>query len=166
MLIVDVDCACGFSGRWHGNVLIHTYDNHTDSEVLEFLRDVANLSRIRHESVCLFMGACLRSPNYAIVTRSDHRWHHTAPHCQPTYRPSVFSHYFFVCRHVGPCIRCTDIAGRHRQAMPSQCRAVWRPLASTPRQIFSDDKLDICPNYSALRNLERSVKWNTSSFLS
>jgi len=60
----------GFSGRWHGDVLIHTYDNQTDVEVLEFLRDVSNLSRIRHESVCLFMGACLQSPNYAIVTRS------------------------------------------------------------------------------------------------
>jgi len=68
MLIFD---DCGFSGRWHGNVLIHTYDNQTDAEVLEFLRDVANLSRIRHESVCLFMGACLQSPNCAIVTRSN-----------------------------------------------------------------------------------------------
>ena len=62
---------CGFSGRWHGDVLIHTYDNQTEAEVLEFLRDVANLSRIRHESICLFMGASLQSPNYAIVTRSD-----------------------------------------------------------------------------------------------
>jgi len=62
-------CDGGFSGRWHGDVLIHTYDNQTDAEVLEFLRDVANLSRIRHESVCLFMGASLQPPNYAIVTR-------------------------------------------------------------------------------------------------
>jgi len=66
LMIADI---CGFSGRWHGDVLIHTYDNQTNAEVLEFLRDVANLSRIRHESVCLFMGACLQSPNYAIITR-------------------------------------------------------------------------------------------------
>lgn len=57
-----------YSGRWHGDVLIHTFDNQSDAEVLEFLRDVANLSRIRHESICLFMGACLQSPDYAIVT--------------------------------------------------------------------------------------------------
>jgi len=106
MLIVD-DCAyCGFSGRWHGNVLIHTYENQTDSEVLEFLRDVANLSRIRHESVCLFMGACLQSPNYAIVTRSDQEPRHTARHCQPMSSVGVLT-LFVVGRHVGPCVRCT-----------------------------------------------------------
>jgi len=67
-VIIELRRGC-FSGRWHGDVLIHTYDNQSDAEVMEFLRDVANLSRIRHESVCLFMGACLQRPDYAIVTR-------------------------------------------------------------------------------------------------
>lgn len=61
-------------GRWHGDVLIYAYrQNTTDADVKDFLKDVAKLSRIRHENVCLFMGACLQPPNLVIVTRSAWR---------------------------------------------------------------------------------------------
>jgi kinase suppressor of Ras 2 len=57
-----------YSARWHGDVLVHVYRNQSDPEVTEFLHDVANLGRIRHENVCLFMGACLQAPVQAVVT--------------------------------------------------------------------------------------------------
>jgi serine/threonine protein kinase len=56
-------CAC--SGHWHGEVMIHRY---TSNHLEKFLRDVHTLSKIRHENIALFMGACMEPPNLAVVT--------------------------------------------------------------------------------------------------
>jgi len=57
-----------YKGRWHGEVMIHTYSDLSEDEVACFWRDVSRLAMIRHENVALFMGACLDPPNLAIVT--------------------------------------------------------------------------------------------------
>lgn len=57
-----------FRGRWHGDVLIHTYCDLGEKEVTVFLKQVSELSRIRHENICLFMGACIHLPNLAVIT--------------------------------------------------------------------------------------------------
>ena len=56
-------------GRWHGDVMVHTFTNLPEDEVPTFFTEVNKLSRIRHENVALFMGACLDYPNLAVVTR-------------------------------------------------------------------------------------------------
>jgi len=45
--------------------MIHKY---SDAHLERFLRDVHTLSKIRHENIALFMGACMEPPNLAIVT--------------------------------------------------------------------------------------------------
>lgn len=63
-------------GRWHGDVMIHTYTDRTEGEVTEFLGEVSRMSILRHENIALFMGACLEEPNLAVVTRweSSYVW--------------------------------------------------------------------------------------------
>lgn len=61
-----------FRGRWHGDVMIHTFDmSGTESDRLmrSFLDDVRTLTKIRHENVALFMGASIEAPLVAVVTR-------------------------------------------------------------------------------------------------
>ncbi|XP_077989309.1 kinase suppressor of Ras 2-like [Glandiceps talaboti] len=55
-----------FRGRWHGDVVIHTYTS--EGDVGKFLEEVGVLSRIRHENIELFMGVCLEGPRLAVVT--------------------------------------------------------------------------------------------------
>lgn len=57
-----------FRGRWHGDVMIYTRAHDTPDEISEFHEEVELLSRIRHENVVLFMGACINPPHLAIVT--------------------------------------------------------------------------------------------------
>nr|XP_006826018.1 PREDICTED: kinase suppressor of Ras 2-like [Saccoglossus kowalevskii] len=55
-----------YRGRWHGDVVIHTY--HSSRDVNEFLEEVAILSRIRHENIELFMGVSTEPSKLAVVT--------------------------------------------------------------------------------------------------
>lgn len=57
-----------FRGQWHGEVLIYKFDQSTDTEVQQFLEEVAQLCMIRHENILLFMGACIEPPHLAIIT--------------------------------------------------------------------------------------------------
>ncbi|XP_070543388.1 kinase suppressor of Ras 2-like isoform X2 [Ptychodera flava] len=59
-----------YRGRWHGDVIIHTYQ--ATRNFNEFLEEVAVLSRIRHENIELFMGVSLEPTNMAVVT-SEHK---------------------------------------------------------------------------------------------
>lgn len=55
-----------FRGKWHGDVMIHKYQS---EDLDQFLQDVHTLTKIRHENIALFMGACMESPDLAIITR-------------------------------------------------------------------------------------------------
>ncbi|XP_074651324.1 uncharacterized protein LOC141906061 isoform X2 [Tubulanus polymorphus] len=57
-----------YKGHWHGEVMIHTYDDLTESETTSFWQEVAKLTMIRHENIALFMGACIDPPHLAVVT--------------------------------------------------------------------------------------------------
>lgn len=57
-----------YKGRWHGDIMIHTWQRSTKQDVEDFLKEVSVLSMIRHENVVLFMGACLEPPNLAVIT--------------------------------------------------------------------------------------------------
>ncbi|XP_064474500.1 kinase suppressor of Ras 2-like isoform X2 [Ornithodoros turicata] len=57
-----------YRGRWHGEVLIYTFNQSREEEVSEFWEDVSKLSLIRHENIALFMGACVEPPHLAIIT--------------------------------------------------------------------------------------------------
>uniref|UniRef100_T1IZJ7 Protein kinase domain-containing protein n=1 Tax=Strigamia maritima TaxID=126957 RepID=T1IZJ7_STRMM len=56
-----------YRGRWHGEVLIHTFTPSRETHVQRFMRQVTALSMIRHENVALFMGACIETSLLAIV---------------------------------------------------------------------------------------------------
>ncbi|XP_064608724.1 uncharacterized protein LOC135472922 [Liolophura sinensis] len=60
-------------GRWHGDVIIHTFRDLDDEEVKFFLREVSNMSMIRHDNITLFMGACLEPPTLAVVSGLSRR---------------------------------------------------------------------------------------------
>ncbi|XP_068207353.1 kinase suppressor of Ras 2-like [Palaemon carinicauda] len=57
-----------YRGRWHGDVMIHTFDGSDPTTERRFWDLVGSLSMIRHENIVLFMGACMVPPNLAIVT--------------------------------------------------------------------------------------------------
>ena len=60
----------GSRGRWHGEVMIHTYPDVLPGDgVTHFWEEVSKLSMIRHENVALFMGACIEPPHLAVITR-------------------------------------------------------------------------------------------------
>lgn len=59
-----------YSGKWHGEVLIHTRPHQTLKALQEFWNEVVMLSSIRHENIELFMGACMTPPHLAVVTCS------------------------------------------------------------------------------------------------
>ena len=57
------------SGHWHGDVLIYTFRNGNSKEsVRKFWESIVQLCMVRHENISLFMGACVDSPNLAVVT--------------------------------------------------------------------------------------------------
>ena len=56
-------------GRWHGDVFIYCFNGSSELDMAKFLREVTRLSKIRHENICLFMGACLQPPKLAVITR-------------------------------------------------------------------------------------------------
>ncbi|KAI1296774.1 Serine/threonine-protein kinase-transforming protein Rmil [Halotydeus destructor] len=54
-------------GQWHGEVMIYTFSQCPNEED-EFWSEVECLSLIRHENIMLFMGACVESGHYAVIT--------------------------------------------------------------------------------------------------
>ncbi|TNN16347.1 Kinase suppressor of Ras 2 isoform 3 [Schistosoma japonicum] len=63
-----------YRGKWHGEVAIKRIDfdpeDADDSIRVEaFKREVALLHKTRHENLVLFMGACMKAPDLAIVTQ-------------------------------------------------------------------------------------------------
>jgi serine/threonine protein kinase len=59
-----------FQGRWHGDVVIHSIGSTSPTEVRSFLKQVRDLTQIRHENLVNYMGASVLegSPVYNIVT--------------------------------------------------------------------------------------------------
>ncbi|XP_067935611.1 kinase suppressor of Ras 1-like [Watersipora subatra] len=56
-----------YRGKWHGDVMIQTYE--VGGQISkEFWEEVKKMSRIRHENIALFMGACTSPGNLALVT--------------------------------------------------------------------------------------------------
>ncbi|KAL5112976.1 Kinase suppressor of Ras 2 [Taenia crassiceps] len=64
-----------YRGKWHGEVAVKKIDilNDNDDNGASFLnsfkREVATLPKLRHENLVLFMGACTKPPDLAIVTQ-------------------------------------------------------------------------------------------------
>ena len=48
--------------------MIHVYSDLPETETKRFLAEVTTLSRIRHENMTLFMGACVQHPHLAVIT--------------------------------------------------------------------------------------------------
>lgn len=57
-----------YRGRWHGDVLVNLFHENDESVVEAFIEEVTKLAKIRHENICLFMGASFNRDNLAIVT--------------------------------------------------------------------------------------------------
>ena len=60
-----------YSGRWHGDVVIHSYKLDQKPAIDSCLADVRSLMHIRHENIVLYMGMGINPDergNYAIVT--------------------------------------------------------------------------------------------------
>lgn len=64
-------CIC--RGQWHGPVAIKKIPINPavdlDAQLLAFKQEIATLKKTRHDNVVLFMGACMKPPELAIVTR-------------------------------------------------------------------------------------------------
>ncbi|CAH8559742.1 unnamed protein product [Schistosoma curassoni] len=63
-----------YRGKWHGEVAIKRIDFDPEDvddsiRVEAFKREVALLHKTRHENLVLFMGACMKAPDLAIVTQ-------------------------------------------------------------------------------------------------
>nr|VZI36445.1 unnamed protein product [Spirometra erinaceieuropaei] len=63
-----------YRGKWHGEVAVKIIDFDPDDpdsrfSVDAFKREVVTLLKTRHENLVLFMGACMKPPNLAIVTQ-------------------------------------------------------------------------------------------------
>ncbi len=63
-----------FRGKWHGEVAVKIIDLLDDGDggafsLDAFKREVVTLHKLRHENLVLFMGACTKLPDLAIVTQ-------------------------------------------------------------------------------------------------
>lgn len=61
-----------YRGNWHGEIAIKVFnmDQMDDENALDsFKQEVATFRKTRHENLVLFMGACMKPPHLAIVTR-------------------------------------------------------------------------------------------------
>ena len=47
------------SGYWHGSVTVHQRQSPLQTNLTSYIREAHTLSKIRHESVQLFLGVCL-----------------------------------------------------------------------------------------------------------
>jgi len=50
------------------SLLLQHYDGENEEKTNAFWEEVRRLSRIRHENITLFMGACVESDHLALVT--------------------------------------------------------------------------------------------------
>ena len=59
-----------YRGKWHGTVAVKVLNvkNPSEDDMQSFKNEVGVLRKTRHAHVLLFMGACLKPPNLAIVT--------------------------------------------------------------------------------------------------
>lgn len=57
-----------YRGQWYGEVLIYTLRHSCDTEMNQFMDEVAQMGMIRHENIVLFMGACMEPPRLAVIT--------------------------------------------------------------------------------------------------
>lgn len=57
-----------FRGQWHGDVAIKVLNVQDEKTLEHFRNEVATYRKTRHENVILFMGACMKPPELAIVT--------------------------------------------------------------------------------------------------
>ncbi|KAL3316957.1 kinase suppressor of Ras 2 [Cichlidogyrus casuarinus] len=62
-----------YRGNWHGEVAVRKLDFAADKDeepgrVAAFRREVELLHKSRHGNLCLFMGACMKAPDFAILT--------------------------------------------------------------------------------------------------
>ena len=69
-----MDChACLDRGNWHGDVAIKMLNMETNldhqAQLQAFKLEVAMLRKTRHENLVLFMGACMKQPHLAVITR-------------------------------------------------------------------------------------------------
>lgn len=60
-------------GHWHGEVLIYSFTRSSDGKysgpnLTEFTRQLAQLTKVRHENIMLFMGACIEPDHLSVVT--------------------------------------------------------------------------------------------------
>eukprot|EP00041_Stephanoeca_diplocostata_P025907 m.690240 g.690240 ORF g.690240 m.690240 type:complete len:418 (+) comp22848_c0_seq18:349-1602(+) len=60
-----------YKGKWHGVVAVKklTVSNPTPEQLRSFKNEVLVLRKTRHRNCLLFMGACTKQPNLAIVTQ-------------------------------------------------------------------------------------------------
>lgn len=64
-----------YRGKWHGEVAVKKIDILDDNDdnganfLNSFKREVVTLPKLRHENLVLFMGACTKPPDLAIVTQ-------------------------------------------------------------------------------------------------
>ncbi|KAM7532872.1 hypothetical protein Aperf_G00000128549 [Anoplocephala perfoliata] len=77
-----------YRGKWHGEVAVKRIDILDDNDdkgasfLASFKREVANLPKLRHDNLILFMGACTKPPDLAIVTQlsKGENLHHLLHH--------------------------------------------------------------------------------------
>jgi len=73
-----------YIGKWHGECNIRRVDINDDpgtsgciektKYINQFKSELLNYKKTRHDNVELFLGACLKQPNLAIVTRNYRGW--------------------------------------------------------------------------------------------
>ena len=73
ILTYETCSVCMCRGNWHGDVAIKMLnmdpDTDNQSQLQTFKLEVAMLRKTRHDNLVLFMGACMKPPHLAIVTR-------------------------------------------------------------------------------------------------
>lgn len=58
-----------FTGKWHGDVVIHSFRTNASQEIRNYLSNIKTLTQIRHENIVLYMGASVvQDQMYNIVT--------------------------------------------------------------------------------------------------
>lgn len=57
-----------YRGYWHGDVAVKVLNVHDEKTLEHFKQEVATYRKTRHENLILFMGACMKPPELAIVT--------------------------------------------------------------------------------------------------
>eukprot|EP00057_Strongylocentrotus_purpuratus_P029969 XP_780355.3 PREDICTED: serine/threonine-protein kinase B-raf [Strongylocentrotus purpuratus] len=108
-----------YKGHWHGEVLIQTrYSKSTD--INDFLDEVAMLSKIRHENIALFMGACVEPGNLAVVN-SIHKGPSLYHHLHVQRRKLQTSSKMDIARQIGQAMGYLQAKGIIVGHLSSRC---------------------------------------------